>query len=293
MSMEDKPYALQTMSPQSSPIAFFGSTGGCTNACLTHALKAGYIARSLARTPQKLTTLLLAQGLDQATLDKHLTIIQGDVTKVEDVKRTLRGPNGDDAPAATIISGIGAKPRFQAKFCAPLVMDNPNICEQGTNALIAAVRDLQQASFPDYLPVVAVVSTTGITTLGSPEDVPFGLRSLYHIVLATPHEDKRKMEAALFAATDGTQAPPPQQQQHDVKSTGPRFRGVVAVKPSLLMGDGKISSGKGWKNLRVGTEREPAMGYTIQRADVGEWIFEEVVRNGGEKWINERVSVTA
>jgi hypothetical protein len=44
--------------------------------------------------------------------------------------------------------------------------------------------------------------------------------------------------------------------------------------------------------VRVGTERDPAIGYTISRALVGEWIFEEIVKSGGGKWVGEKVTIT-
>jgi hypothetical protein len=51
-------------------IAFFGATGGCANACLVHTLNAGYSVAALARTPTKLKTQLLAQGLSEETLSR-------------------------------------------------------------------------------------------------------------------------------------------------------------------------------------------------------------------------------
>jgi hypothetical protein len=45
--------------------------------------------------------------------------------------------------------------------------------------------------------------------------------------------------------------------------------------------------------VRAGREGEPAVGYTISRNDVGKWILEEVVKERGEKWRGEKVSLTA
>ncbi|KAG0356359.1 hypothetical protein BG005_004692, partial [Podila minutissima] len=67
------------MSTSSGFIAFFGATGGCTNAALVHTLNAGIHVRALARTPSKLTEMLLAQGISQTILDTQLTIVKGDI----------------------------------------------------------------------------------------------------------------------------------------------------------------------------------------------------------------------
>ncbi|KAJ6155646.1 hypothetical protein N7470_006212 [Penicillium chermesinum] len=32
--------------------------------------------------------------------------------------------------------------------------------------------------------------------------------------------------------------------------------------------------------LRVGTEKESALGYTVPRASIGEWIYREIVQTG-------------
>jgi len=48
----------------STTVAFFGATGGVTNAVLVHTLKAGYRATALVRTPQKLRDQLTAQSID-------------------------------------------------------------------------------------------------------------------------------------------------------------------------------------------------------------------------------------
>ncbi|KAF9283165.1 hypothetical protein BGZ88_010607 [Linnemannia elongata] len=53
-----------------------------------------------------------------------------------------------------------------------------------------------------------------------------------------------------------------------------------------------VKGGQGWEKLRVGRENEPAAGYTIHRADVGQWIFEQVVKTGGEVRFGERITLT-
>ncbi|TPX21770.1 hypothetical protein DIZ76_015733 [Coccidioides immitis] len=269
--MTDSPYI---------PVAFFGATGGCANACLVHTLKAGYKASALARIPPKLINLLLSQGIDQFTIDSNLTVIQGDATDIAAVKRALvPGPN-NGRMVSTIISGLGGSPKLQLSALTPVTLDNPHICEQSTNVLLSAIRELQssQCSQAQQKPLLAIISTTGISSAA--EDVPFLFRLFYHYFLAVPHQDKRKMERAIISSMDTTDP-----------SDRP-LRGFVSVRPSLLTGDHNITSGRGWKTLRVGTEDKPAVGYTIQRADVGEWIFEQVLKTGAEKWMNRMVTLT-
>jgi len=263
-------------------LAFFGATGGCANACLAHALHAGYKASALARTPSKLTTQLLTQDLDQTTIDNNLTIIQGDVTDVEAVKRTICPQSNNGTLVSTIISGIGGAPKLQLSLLNPVTIDNPEVCTQASETLVRAVRELQGSEGEQrrqQQPLISLISTTGISS--GPDDVPFFLRFLYHYLLATPHVDKRRMERAVVSSMDAEDA-----------SARP-FRGFVVVRPTLLFGDQSIKGGKGWQSLKAGTEQKPAVGYRVQRADVGEWIFEEVVKKEGGNWVNEMVSLTS
>ncbi|KAG0007981.1 hypothetical protein BGZ81_004436, partial [Podila clonocystis] len=62
------------------------------------------------------------------------------------------------------------------------------------------------------------------------EDVPFRFRTMYHVVLADPHKDKKVMENIITENAAGS---------------GAVFRGAIAVRPSLLKGDQNIKKGKG------------------------------------------------
>ncbi|DAA78620.1 TPA_exp: Uncharacterized protein A8136_2405 [Trichophyton benhamiae CBS 112371] len=264
-----------------SPIAFIGSTGGCANSCLAHTLKGGYNVVALARTPSKLTDQLKVQGIEQSVIDKQLTVIQGDVNDIEAVKRTVAPACNNGALVPTIISGIGSTPKLQASIWQPVTLNDPNVCEKATNNIISAVKEVQSShgsGMPKTQPFLTVVSTTGISKT---EDVPLAFRPLYHYFLAVPHKDKLKMEEAIFNAVA------------DPTPTCRVFRGVMSVRPSLLTGDYNIATGKGWKTLRVGTDDKPAVGYTIQRADVGEWMYHEVVANRGQNYTNQKVSLTS
>ena len=59
---------------------------------------------TVARTPSKLTELLLSKGVSQSAISAHLSVTQGDVRDVGAVKSTL-SPSGQTA--SIVISGIG------------------------------------------------------------------------------------------------------------------------------------------------------------------------------------------
>ncbi|KAG0229844.1 hypothetical protein BGW42_001309 [Actinomortierella wolfii] len=268
-------------------IAFFGATGGCANACLAFTLKAGLQATALVRTPSKLTDMLLAQGISQATIDSQLTVVKGDIADVSAIKNVLYTSTKDNATprlASTIVSGIGGAPKLQKSFKNPMTIDNPEICATATRNILKALHEISLASGTpgshDSKPVMTVISTTGLSDIK--EDVPFGFRTLYHKLLAVPHADKKTMERII----DEHMAVEAQEQR--------MLRGAVVVRASLLKGDHLIESKsrKGYKALKVGTEVNPAIGYTVHRADVGEWIYEEVVRTGGSSFIGEKVTLT-
>ncbi|KAF9156126.1 hypothetical protein BG015_007168 [Linnemannia schmuckeri] len=255
-------------------IAFFGATGGCTNACLVHTLNAGFHATALARTPSKLTDMLLAQGLDQSTIDTQLTIVKGDISDIPAIKSVLTRNTAQ--LASQTISGIGGTPQMQMSLRRPVTIDNPEICATATKNITLALQEIYKANptTAQQKPSITVISTTGVSNIK--EDVPFGFQTLYHVVLADPHKDKKEMERLV------------------TENTGIVFSGAVIIRPSLLMGDQSVKGGQGWEKLRVGREEEPAVGYTVHRADVGEWIFEKVVKagDGGESFFGQKVTLT-
>ncbi|KAJ5512402.1 hypothetical protein N7463_001954 [Penicillium fimorum] len=290
-------------------IAFFGATGGCANACLTHTLLNGYNARALARTPSKLTTLLLSQhGITEEILSRQLEIIEGNATDVESVTKTLitnsnNTPNGACTLVTSIISGIGGAPTMsftKETKCANTQMrmpalphielSNPHITEETTRALLAALAQISSERFASLeayravAPRVTVISTTG--HLPGNKDVPFWFRPMYSVLLPIPHADKLQMEILL-------------DKDVELGHAGVLAAGVVVVRPSFLTGDHLVPIREGEKGdkraelekVRVGTEETPAIGYTISRALVGEWIFEEIIKGGG-KWVGEKVTIT-
>ncbi|KAF9910227.1 hypothetical protein EC991_006954 [Linnemannia zychae] len=262
-------------------IAFFGATGGCTNSCLVHTLKSGFFATALARTPSKLIDMLLVQGLDQSIIDSQLTIIKGDIANLAAIKSVLTNNtfNNTTEPtklASQIISGIGGTPQLRMSLRKPMTIDNPEICASATKNIIQALQDIYNTrpSTAQHKSSITVISTTGISDVH--EDVPFGFRTFYHVVLADPHTDKKEMERLI---------------SEDASSTAV-FRGAVIIRPSLLKGDQSVASGKGWQKLKVGVEDKPAVGYTCHRADVGQWICEQIIKTGGESYFGQKVTLT-
>jgi hypothetical protein len=262
-------------------IAFFGATGPSTNACLVHTLQAGHSAAALARTPSKLKRQLLSQGLSEDTLSRQLIIIQGDALDVDATKRTLTAGGGF---VTTIVSGLGglAKPTFN--FWRPFqifTLDNPTICAAATQTLFNALQEAygEKPVLTANKPLVTFMSTTGVTT--GPADVPFWMRFLYHQMLTIPHADKRKMEALY------------RKNMAESDSSKRLFRTVVGIRPTLLTGGENVTDGIGLEKIRVGREQKPALGYTIRRADVGHWIFENIIKKGAHGWEGEMVTLTS
>lgn len=255
-------------------LSFFGATGGCASSCLVHSLQAGYTVSALARTPAKLRTQLLSQGIPESTLTTNLLITQGSATDVAAVRSTLIAGRTDGSPTPIIVSGVGAAPVFQWSLTAPIGMDNPKICQELASTLVQALNELNVSA--SQKPLLAFVSTTGISKPHGPEDVPFWYRFLYHIILKVPHVDKRVAEEIYRGESGGSGV----------------FRSVVGVRPTILVGGIDVKDARGLENVRVGREQKPEMGYTIKRADVGEWIFRECVEKNGQGWEGEMVSLT-
>ncbi len=289
MSTSDKP-----------TLAFFGATGGCALATLALAIQSNHTCTALMRNPSKLTSLLLStHNVPQSTISTYLTIIPGDVKDLSAVKKALVVPNTpalddrentvghDERTVDIIISGIGGTSgRLTWNPLRPITLTDPTICADATRTIVAALTALQQShkaaakKLATKTPLMLVISTTGLHKTPK-RDVPLLLFPLYRWLLAGPHEDKEVMEDTLFAAAanSGSDATTP-------------IRGAISVRPTLLTNGERV----GRERLRVGVEGAPALGYTVARADVGAWIFEEVVQGLGEegrgRWVGERVTLT-
>jgi len=250
----------------SRTIAFLGATGGCAGACLVAALKDGYTCRALVRTPSKLTAALNTQGLSESLLG-NLEIIQGNAKDIQAVKTLLQTPTGI---VDTIVFGVGAAPQLRFHII-PFTLDDTEICRTAMATLLSALDELKAVTKPRLL----AISTTGITE--GPRDVPLLYVPLYHWLLHIPHIDKRVMEQLVCM----------QRQKPAVERTIGEF---AIVRPTLLM-DG---NGVGVAKVRYGLESNPALGWTIDRKDVGNWLFEKGVKPAtlGE-FKDQAISLTA
>ncbi|KIX05707.1 uncharacterized protein Z518_03679 [Rhinocladiella mackenziei CBS 650.93] len=263
-------------------VAFFGATGGVTNAILVHTLKAGYKAAALVRTPEKLRIQLTNQGLDEALINNQLTFVQGNALEVAAVKRTLAASSPAGLPTH-VVTGLGGSAKLAFDWRHPghiAALDNPTICETAAQTLLTAMHEIyaENPHLKATKPLLTFISTTGITR--GPEDVPLAMRFLYHQALAVPHVDKKKMEDLY---------------RGDAEKEDSAFRNIVGIRPTLLAGGVSYTDAAGLDQVRTGTEPHPALGYTIKRADVGHWVFENIINEGTrmKKWEGEMITLTS
>jgi len=110
---------------------------------------------------------------------------------------------------------------------------------------------------------------------------------LYHVLLKTPHKDKEIAEKLVAEGSTETGAEAP-------------IDNFIIVRPTLLTNGpalGQKSVKTGWEKHPSApgavseNETRPAIGYTIRRADVGTWIFENAIK-GGRGWAGKCVSMT-
>ena len=255
----------------SSHIAFFGATGDCAGYCLADCLNAGIDCSALARTPAKLTSSMKAKGVSDETLDRHLTIIAGDVKDIEAVKRTL-APNGRNV-CDKIVFGIGGYPKLQWSLITPCIMDDPRLCQDACTTILEALHTLKPAVKPTFI----AFNSTGMQSPGMPRDLPLALVWIYEWLGQVPHADKRALQANLA-------------QQMLLPEADRVLAMYVQVKAALL-----VDGCKGLQAVRDGVEDEPPIGYTIARADVGAWTFRNLVNVEKVRpdWVNKSVVVTS
>lgn len=253
----------------SSKIAFFGATGDCAGNCLAAALAGGHSCVALARTPAKLTKSLKDKGVSAAAVDENLTIVQGNAKDVESVKAALQI---DGTVVDFIVSGIGGAPVLQWSLLQPVTLDDPKVCQDVGATILKALEELKSPKKP----IIVTILTTGIPPKGKPWDVPFLFSWMYSYMLHVPHVDKELWQDMLA--------------EHVKQPSGQQsIGGYVNVKPSLLT-DGESC---GLQIVREGSEDEPAVGYTIRRADVGLWMYERLLKSGVKsEWLNKGVCIT-
>lgn len=247
------------MSSTTKTILFLGATGGCAFSALSRSLAAGHACIALCRTPAKLTDKL------SVDLQRNLHVVQGNARETEDVARCLVHPSRPGHIVDMVISSIGARPNL-----AKLSMDDPTVCEAGMKALLSALAVVRKNG-ADGKPRIVALSTTGISDLG--RDVPLLFVPLYHVVLKTPHKDKKIMEDALI-------------------HSGEEW---TIVRPSLLT-DGpeatETAIRAGVVDIVAHKVESKAVGYTISREDVGKWVFENLVQERDATWVGKAAAIT-
>ncbi|KAM3072355.1 hypothetical protein ACMFMG_009164 [Clarireedia jacksonii] len=286
------------MSSPNPSIALFGATGG-TGLCI--------LSQILTHDPLTHLSILCR------TPYPNVRLIQGDIYDVSAVKNTLVNAHTGRAVDIAISSlGMGAvREGLRWRF------SDPEICYRGTKAILDGLAELElelegaasaavsvnSNSYSNGMAVgeemrkkgsaeekektkIIVLSTTGISDKG--RDIPISMIPLYHGLLGTPHKDKKKMEREI------------------VRRGLKEGRRWIVVRPSLLLDGAKEQKRVrvGWEvpvgeQKRVGVDMEKTaednkeVGFWIAREDVGSWIFEEGVRDGGKReWEGRFVSLT-
>ncbi|KAM4062656.1 NAD(P)H-binding domain-containing protein [Hirsutella rhossiliensis] len=229
------------MAASPKTIAFFGATGGCGLSALRRSVAAGHVCIALCRTPSKLEALFPDKP-------SNLVVREGNAHDAKAVAGCLTSPADQGRLVDAVSFSIGGVVNMGS-----LSMDDPDVCKKGVAALLDALADLRASWGARGRPLLAVVSTTGISEHG--RDVPLLLTPFYRYALHAPHEDKKVAEKRLFASQE-------------------RF---VIVRPSLLT-DGE----KADKKIRVHVEgpsgiETKEVGYFISRQDVGRWMFDNVL----------------
>ncbi|KAK3681123.1 hypothetical protein B0T22DRAFT_474036 [Podospora appendiculata] len=257
------------MSTTTKTVLFLGATGGCGLSALRRSLAAGHTCIALCRTPSKLTDKL-ASSTPPTGATTNLVLEQGNAHDVDALARCLVQPRASSPHALvdTIVFSIGG-----AFDMSSFSLDDPAVCEKGITALLAALQRCRDAQSATGRPRLVVISSTGISDAG--RDIPLLMVPLYHVMLKTPHKDKKALEKAVMGSAEEW----------------------TIVRPSFFT-DGPESP----KGVRVGVEdpvagtvESKAVGYTISREDVGKWIFENVVeeRPGDARWVKRAVSITS
>ncbi|KAL8713398.1 MAG: hypothetical protein Q9220_002597 [cf. Caloplaca sp. 1 TL-2023] len=217
--------------------------------------------------------MLEKRGLSRKVLDAKLVIVQGNAKDPEAVKSVL--VDGDGKVVDQIVFGIGGAPKFTPNPLKP-TLDDPHVCRDSIASIKTALQSIAPSHQAERMPLVTVLSTTGI---GEGRDIPLAMVPLYHWMLAVPHADKKALEEHVVEA----------KQQMLV-------RDFVIVRASLLI-DGQT---QGKKEVRVGWEGKApgqlgngaAVGYTISREDVGFFVFDSIVAKDGGELAGKKVSIT-
>lgn len=231
----------------------------------------------VVRNASKLNDLLASRNVSADLIQKHLVIVTGNVKDVDSVTQTLFPRSSNSGVVDIIVSGIGGAPVFRA-FPPGLTIDDPTVCQDATSTVLESLQAGLTADMKR--PVFIVVSSTGISDHG--RDIPIAMVPIYRLLLPVPHADKKKMETILLS---------------EVQSSTPRIAGFVAVRPTMFT-DGPLLAAE---QIRSATESDgkvtkEAIGYTISRSSVGNWIYETLLVNFDKNksvYLNQFVRITS
>ena len=229
----------------------------------------------MARSPDRLREILLADHkVPKNVIDQLLFIHQGDVKDPAAVGKVLINPRNKNLLVDVILSGVGVYPNFQWSIRQPLLLPDPTICETAIRTIFSALSNLAADSqlslnHPMKKPLLVVVSTAGC---GRARGIPLPIYHLYHYLLSSPLTDKKRMEELIL--TEGNA------QIRDFAIIRPLFLTDAAAR-----GDDCLKIGWEWGVIKTGeqTTKEPgpALGYYVSRRDVGGWMFNHLVAEGG------------
>ncbi|PNY29494.1 Uncharacterized protein TCAP_00603 [Tolypocladium capitatum] len=246
------------MSTPTKTIAFLGATGGCGLSALRRSLAAGDTCIALCRTPAKMEALFPDKPV-------NLVLKQGNAHDAAAVASVLTCPSDASRLVDAVNFSIGA-----AVVLPSITMDDPDVCRKGVAAVLEALAKLRADCGAAGRPLIAMVSSTGISPHG--RDVPLLLVPFYRYGLRVAHVDKRAAEEAL-------------------SGSGERF---VIVRPSLLTNGERPD-----RKIRVHVEgpggiEQKEVGYFISREDVGRWMFENLLESAeaGSKYEGKAVGLT-
>lgn len=193
-------------------ITVFGGTGLTGREVVYQALQQGEEVMVLARDPSKMLTPLGSAGdaADKPITDPKLTVVQGDVTNMDDVEKVIK-----DGVTGVIVS-LGGK---TADVGETMLTD-------GTGNVIAAMKKVGAKR-------IAVVSSIGVGD--SEGQAPFFFKILMYTMMSKIFKDKNAQEA-LFTDLKGPGA--------DLEWSMIRPGGLTVEKPTGVINviDGEAGS---------------------------------------------------
>ncbi|KAI4125266.1 MAG: hypothetical protein LQ338_004357 [Usnochroma carphineum] len=218
--------------------------------------------------------MLKERGLSQSLLDAKLVIVQGNAKDPEAARKVLIDDNSHVVDR--VVFGIGGKPKFTLNPLKPATLDDPTVCQDSILGINTALRRIKSSGQATKMPLLAALSTTGIS---ESRDLPIMMMFLYRLLGAVPHADKKVLEERIIEAKREN-----------------LIRDFVIIRPSFLLNgqtNGKTDIKVGWEGKAPGELGEgAAIGYTITRDDVGFFVFENVIANDGGDFLGRKVSIT-